>query len=221
MRSIPHRITTYKPKHKEDVEKFREQSFREGSDSLAYDKFDPDGFMGQVWLVYAGQNLIGLCAMEASHYTGDPRIAARCVRLHILEKYRSTAFGLVLAPYMVRWCKKQGYKIMWWSADIDLKALNAVYQRKHLTISYNRKNDLNYREDPWGGWYQNVVFDKRMLFQVDPRSDLLQYVYWYRVEEGYNWKPKTNMLYYYHNGDTKLIKRMRPFLSETPIDLAT
>jgi GNAT superfamily N-acetyltransferase len=221
----PHTIIPYQPRYKGDVERFREISFKEGNNSLAHDKFDPEGFMGQIWLVYVDGKLIGLSAIEASHYTGDPRIAARVVRLHVLKQYRSTAFGLVLMPYQIQWCKKKGYKIMWWSIDIDMRALNAVYQKKHFPVYTQHK-------DAWDGWFQDLVFDKRMIYQVDPRSDLLQFVYYFRLEdkkygghgweiERYKWKPKSNMFYYYHNGDSKLIKRMRPFLSETHIDLAT
>ena len=221
----PHTIIPYQPRYKGDVERFREISFKEGNNSLAHDKFDPEGFMGQIWLVYVDGKLIGLSAIEASHYTGDPRIAARVVRLHVLKQYRSTAFGLVLMPYQIQWCKKKGYKIMWWSIDIDMRALNAVYQKKHFPVYTQHKN-------AWDGWFQDLVFDKRMIYQVDPRSDLLQFVYYFRLEdkkygehgweiERYKWKPKSNMFYYYHNGDSKLIKRMRPFLSETHIDLAT
>ena len=221
----PHTIIPYQPRYKGDVERFREISFKEGNNSLAHDKFDPEGFMGQIWLVYVDGKLIGLSAIEASHYTGDPRIAARVVRLHVLKQYRSTAFGLVLMPYQIQWCKKKGYKIMWWSIDIDMRALNAVYQKKHFPVYTQHK-------EAWDGWFQDLVFDKRMIFQVDPKSDLLQFVYYFRLEdkeldennfvkEGYKWKPKSNMFYYYHNGDSKLIKRMRPFLSETHIDLAT
>ena len=113
----------------------------------------------------------------------------------------------------------------WISIDIDMRALNAVYQKKHFPVYTQHK-------EAWDGWFQDLVFDKRMIFQVDPKSDLLQFVYYFRLEdkeldennfvkEGYKWKPKSNMFYYYHNGDSKLIKRMRPFLSETHIDLAT
>ncbi len=210
----PHKIIPYQPKFKEDVERFRELSFKEGNNSLAHDKFDPEGFMGQIWLVYVDEKLIGISAVEASHYTGDTTIAARVVRLHVLKEYRSTAFGLVVMPHQLRWCKKKGFKIMWWSIDIDEKALNAVYQKKHFPV-YTQHKDM------WDGWFQDLVFDKRMIFQVDPRSDLLQFVYYFKLEEGYKWRPNSNMFYYYHNGDKNIIKRMRPFLSQTPIDLAT
>ena len=221
----PHKIIPYQPQYKQDVERFRELSFKEGNDSLAHDKFELEGFMGQIWLVYVNDVLIGLSAVEASHYTGDPSVAARVVRLHVLKEYRSTAFGLILLPNQMWWCKKKGFKIMWWSIDIDKRALNAVYQKKHFPVYTQHK-------EAWDGWFQDLVFDKRMIFQVDPKSDLLQFVYYFRLEdkeldennfvkEGYKWKPKSNMFYYYHNGDSKLIKRMRPFLSETHIDLAT
>lgn len=229
----PHKIIPYQPQFKEDVERFRDLSFKEGNISLARDKFELEGFMGQIWLIYVDEKLIGLSAVEASHYTGDPSVAARVVRLHVLKEYRSTAFGLVVMPHQLRWCKKKGFKVMWWSIDIDEKALNAVYQKKHFPV-YTQHKDM------WDGWFQDLIFDDRMIFQVDPRSDLLQFVYyfileepkivktkwavwedWYYKEVKYKWKPKSNMFYYYHNGDVEEIKRMRPFLSQTPIDLAT
>ena len=191
-----HTIKTYRPEFRDQVEEFREQTFKEGNQSLARDKFDPDNFRGQVWVIFVDDKLVSLSACEASHYTSDPFISARVVRLHTLKAYRPTAFGMLFLPPQIEWCKQQGYKIMWWSIDIRKRGLNNIYQRKHSSVYRPHK-------EAYDGWWQNLVFDKSMLFMVDPRADLLQYVYYFVLEDSYKWKPKSNMVYVDHDGDIK------------------
>jgi GNAT superfamily N-acetyltransferase len=187
-------IKVYTPDLRNQVEEFREQTFKDGNQSLAKDKFDPDNFEGRIWLLFVGNKLVSLSACEASHYTSDPLISSRVVRLHTLKAYRSTAFGMSFIPLQIEWCKKAGYKIMWWSIDINNKGLNAIYQRRHVPLYTSHKEVY---ETQW----KSVVFDKSMLFEVDPQSDLLQYVYYFVLEAGYQWKPRTNMLRYNHDGN--------------------
>jgi hypothetical protein len=60
-------------------------------------------------------------------------------------------------------------------------------------------------------WYQDLTLDTRLLFQVDERSDLLQYVYYWTLEDGYVWQPPSNVVWYEHNG------RIKPSVSEKEI----
>lgn len=195
----PHKIVPYQPQFKEDVEKFRDLSFEEGNDSLARDKFELEGFMGQIWVVFVDGKIVGTSAIEASHYTDDPRVAARVVRLHVLKEYRSTAFGIVIMEHQLEWCKRRGFKIMWWSIDINKRAHNAIYQKKRSPAYALREQ----HKDMWDGWWQDLVFARDRLFIVDPRADLLQYVYYFVLEDGYKWKPESNMVYIDHDGDIK------------------
>ena len=190
-------IKVYTPDLRNQVEEFREQTFKDGNQSLAKDKFDPDNFEGRIWLLFVDGKLVSLSAVEASHYTGDPDTAARVVRLHTLKTQRPTSFGLVFLPLQLEWCKQQGYKLLWWSLDIKVVGLNAIYQKKHTTLYSTYK-------EVYDGWWQDLVFDRSMLFEVDPRSDLLQYVYYFVLEDGYQWKSPTNMVYYNHNGDVSV-----------------
>jgi hypothetical protein len=190
-------IKVYTPDLRDQVEEFREQTFKDGNQSLAKDKFDPDNFEGRIWLLFVDGKLVSLSAVEASHYTGDPDTVARVVRLHTLKTQRPTSFGLVFLPLQLEWCKQQGYKLLWWSLDIKVIGLNAIYQKKHTTLYSTYK-------EVYDGWWQDLVFDRSMLFEVDPRSDLLQYVYYFVLEDGYQWKSPTNMVYYNHNGDVSV-----------------
>ena len=187
-------IKTYTSDLRDQIEEFREQTFKEGNHSLTIDKFDLNNFKGQVWVIFVDGKLVSLSAVEASHYTSDPDIAARVVRLHTLKAYRSTAFGMIFLPPQLEWCKQQGFKVMWWSLDTKVIGLNAIYQSRHVPLYLTHK-------EAYDGWWQDLVFDKNMLFEVDSRSDLLQYVYYFILEDGYQWKPRTNMLYYNHDGD--------------------
>ena len=196
MKHPDYTIEEYHPRFRDQLEEFREQTFRDGNQSLAKEKFDPDNFNGKVWIIFVGDKLVSLSACEASHYTSDPIISARAVRLHTVKGYRSTAFGMSFFPHQVEWCTKAGFKVLWWSIDINESALNAIYQRRHVPL-------YSAHEDAYEGRWKDLTFSKDMLFMVDPRAEFLQYVYYIILEDGYKWVPKSNMIYVDHDGDIK------------------
>jgi len=188
-------------KVREQIENFRELSFKEGNDSLAYEKYDPDK-TGQTFLNYVDDKLASLSVIEPSHYTGDPDVAARGCRLHIATEFRPAWLGLLHAPKQIEWAKNNGFKIFFFTHDIRNRAINAMYQKRRFGAAVT---DLQ-KQMEWmwtSDWYQELALDTRLLFQVDVRSDLLQYVYYWTLEDGYVWQPPSNIVWYEHNGRIK------------------
>lgn len=195
-------VVEYDSSKRAEVEAFRELSFREGNDSLAYDKYDPDNINGQSFLNYVDGELASLSVIEASHYTGDPEVAARGCRLHIATKFRPAWLGLLHAPKQIEWAKNNGFKIFFFTHDIRNRAINAMYQKRRFGAAMTplqKQMEWMWTSD----WYQDLKTDNRLLFQVDPRSDLLQYVYYWTLEDGFVWAPPSNVVWYEHDGRIK------------------
>lgn len=196
-------VVEYDSSKRAEVESFRELSFREGNDSLAYDKYDPDNINGQSFLNYVNGELASLSVIEASHYTGDPDVAARGCRLHIATKFRPAWLGLLHAPKQIEWAKNNGFKIFFFTHDIRNRAINAMYQKRRFGAAMTplqKQMEWMWTSD----WYQDLKTDNRLLFQVDPMSTLLQYVYYWKLEDDYVWTPPKNVVWYEHNGRIKL-----------------
>tara|TARA_B100000131_G_scaffold320790_1_gene369821 strand:- start:2086 stop:2727 length:642 start_codon:yes stop_codon:yes gene_type:complete len=193
-------VTTYNETLKDQVESFRYLSFLEGNDSLSYDKYDPDNLNGETWLVYVDHELAAISVAEASHYTGDPDIALRICRLHIAKKFRPAWLGMLAGEHQIKWAKEKGYKIVYITHDIHNRAINAMYQHKRYGAPITElQKEMNYL---WHtDWYQSLKTDFNRLFRVDENSDFLQYVYYWTLEDGYVWLPKTNMINIEHDGN--------------------
>ena len=207
-------VSTYNESLKDQVESFRELSFLEGNDSLAYDKYDPDNLDGETWLVYVDDELAAVSVAEASHYTGDPDIALRICRLHIAKKFRPAWLGMLAGEHQIKWAKKRGYKIVYITHDIHNRAINAMYQHKRYGAPITElQKEMHYL---WHtDWYQSLKTDYTRLFRVDENSDFLQYVYYWTLEEGYEWKPKTNMIKIDHDGNIGKLMSNKDILSES------
>jgi len=179
-----------------DLFYFRRQVLEEGNDSLKSDKFDPDDLDGKIWCVYINDTLASISVVESSHYTGDPTIAARVCRYHILKKFRHSHCGFRMLPYQIDWAKQQGYKILYWTHDVKNRALNAMYQHKRKMIDPEAKKFFE------ADWYKKLQFDKRWLFEVNTEIDFLQYVYYIDLQnENYVWMPQKSVRWQKHNGD--------------------
>lgn len=181
-------IREYNTRDRILVEDFRKQSFSEGNESLSFSKYNPDNIDGQTQLAFINSELVSLSVCEASHYTGDPDIAARICRYHILKKYRHCNAGFQMLPHHVEWAKNNGFKIIYWTCDIKNKPLNAIYQRKKQMIGKKK-----FSEDDL---YISFQLKKEFLFKVSPKSDFLQYIYSKTLEEGYIWTPKKNIVFH-------------------------
>jgi len=188
-------VKLYDESYEDQIEEFRQETFKEGNDSLSYSKYNPNNPDIKTWMVFAGDKLISISAVEPSHYTGDPDTAARVCRYHILKPWRHTHCGLMVADHQIKWARENGYKILYITVDVKNRAINALYQRKKQMI------DPDFKKWTQTEWYVNLKLEPDCLFKVSPKSDHLQYFYTINLQDpNYKWKPKTNVVYYDHNG---------------------
>lgn len=179
-------IKEYCSKDRKLIEAFRKRSFEEGNDSLAELKYDPDNIKGQTWMTFVNGSLAGLSVCEASHYTGDPDVAARICRYHILKKYRHCNAGFYMLPKQVDWARLNGFKVVYWTQNINNKSLNLLYQ--------HRKNFPGKSCFFESKLYKSFNLQEDFLFKVSLKSDFLQYIYSKILQSGYVWTPKKNVL---------------------------
>ena len=66
-----------------------------------------------------------MVSCEPSTYTGDPDIAARACRLHVLKEYRAKQIGFGLLDACYSYCKDK-YKILYITHDINSKAMQII-----------------------------------------------------------------------------------------------
>ena len=162
------------------IEKFRMLAKREGNEALAGDKYDPDTVNGQTWMTFIGDDLASVSVVERSHYTGDPEIAGRICRYHILKKYRHSNAGFRMLPDQVQWAKDNGLKVLYWTHNVNNKALNAMYQGKKR-MGMRGESVPYFMTDT----YRAFKLQPDMIFKVSEKSDFLQYVYANILEDGY------------------------------------
>ena len=167
------------------IEKFRQQSFKEGNNSIGYDKYDPDNKDIETWMCFKDNKLISISAGEKSHYTNDPDIAIRICRYHILKEHRFSHCGLIMGEHQIIWARDKGFKILYITHDIKNKAINNLYQRRR------KMTDKAFKEHINGEWYTKLQVEKNFLFKT---GDMLQYVYSIRLQENYDWQPKSDYI---------------------------
>lgn len=192
-RMFGYEIRTYTPDKRSEIESFRELSFKEGNDSISYEKYDPDNIDGETWMVYVNNELACISVAEASHYTSDPKVAARICRLHIAKKFRPAWLGIPILPYQIEWAKEKGFKVLYFTHDIKARAINAMYQHKKFGAAITPLQK-KIKEMWYSDWYRALKTDDRYYFQVDDRIELLQYIYYWTLEDGYTWHPKSNIM---------------------------
>ena len=183
------RIIVYRPELRDDVEKFREQTFAEGNNSLTKSKFDPDSIKGQIWLAYEDDVLVSLSAAEESHYTNETNVIRKC-RYHILKKYRHGRYGFKFLKNMVPWCQENDYKLLYWTHDVTNTALNALYQHKKTYASTT--DNKWFHEWP----YTELKIEKDILFKT---GNMLQFVYSIYIDPDFVWKPESDHIVHCHH----------------------
>ena len=189
-------VREYNPSDRDLIEKFRMLAKREGNEALAGDKYDPDTVDGQTWMTFVEDELASVSVVERSHYTGDPEIAGRICRYHILKKFRHSNAGFRMLPNQVQWAKDNGLKVLYWTHNVDNKALNAMYQGKKR-MGMRGESVPYFMTDT----YRAFKLQPDMIFKVSEKSDFLQYVYANILDENYVWRPDyKTILYFMHNG---------------------
>ena len=68
----------------------------EGNGEAFEGKYDPLTTPGETFVALWEGRPAGLISCEPSTYTGDPDVAARATRLHVLEDYRAKQIGFYL-----------------------------------------------------------------------------------------------------------------------------
>ena len=167
------------------IERFRQQTFKEGNKSISYEKYDPDNKDIETWMCFKDGELISISAAEKSHYTNDPDIAVRVCRYHILKEHRFSHCGLIMGEHQIKWAREKGFKILYITHDIKNKAINNLYQRR------KQMTDKAFKEHINGEWYTKLQVEKSFLFKT---GDMLQYVYSIRLQGDYDWQPKSDYI---------------------------
>lgn len=191
------RIERYSPFRKADVENFISIAIDEGNDSYKTSNFHPDTINGQTWLTLVGDEIASISAVERSHYTGDPEIAGRICRYHILKKFRHSNAGFKMLEDQVTWGKEHDLKVLYWTHNVNNKALNALYQHKR-TMPFRGGSVPYFMTET----YRAFRLQTDMIFRVSMKSDFLQYVYANVLDPSYEWKPTHwSIIYHEHDGD--------------------
>ena len=88
--------------------------------------------------------------------------------------------------------EQRGFKVLYFTHDINNKH-KCMYQHKRFGAAITPlQKEI---EGMWhSGWYRALKTDDRYLFQVDERSDLLQYIYYWTLENGFVWNPVSNVV---------------------------
>lgn len=183
-------VTEYDNSMKDLIEDFRIKSFEEGNNSITYDKYNPEE-TGKTWCVFIDNELASISVVEPSHYTGDPEIAARVCRYHILKKHRHSNCGFKMLKLQIEWATKQNFKILYWTHNVKNRALNAMYQHRKKMVKPESKEFFD------SDWYKQVKLDSRFLFKSSPGDRCIQYVYYIDLQNiNFVWYPKQSMTWH-------------------------
>ena len=166
-----------------------EQAKEEGNGEAFQGKYDPLTTPGETFVIVYDGRPAGMVSCEPSTYTGDPEIAARACRLHILKDYRTKQLGFLLLDMCYGYCQQQGYKVLYITHDIQAKGMNAIYQKKKKSLFKGASKNF-YLLPAW----RMLTWNKEYIFKVDPQAEFYQYIYHIILEEGFQWKPATNVV---------------------------
>ena len=189
-------IVQYKSSHKELVEQFLEKARAEGSaGTYTQKKFDLDKLdpKSSLWLAIVDDEVASISYAERSFITDTPESIRKC-RYHILKKHRHGRYGFKMMKHQIAWAKENGFKHYYWTHDVNDRAINKLFQHKRTYIVGD--NSWFSDED-----YKKLTLEKKLLFHDSPKSDMLQYIYSYYIDESYIWKPTKAIIQYNHTGD--------------------
>lgn len=189
-------IVQYKSSHKELVEQFLEKARVEGSaGTYTQKKFDLDKLdpKSSLWLAIVDDEVASISYAERSFITDTPESIRKC-RYHILKKHRHGRYGFKMMKLQIAWAKENGFKHYYWTHDVNDRAINKLFQHKRTYIVGD--NSWFSDED-----YKKLTLEKKLLFHDSPKSDMLQYIYSYYIDESYIWKPTKAIIQYNHTGD--------------------
>ena len=161
----------------------------EGNGEAFEGKYDPLTTPGETYVIVVDGRPAGMVSVEPSTYTGDPEIAARACRLHIIKEYRAKQLGFLLLDACYGYCQQQGYKVLYITHDVKARAMNAIYQKRKKSLFKGASKNF-YFLPAW----KKLTWNKEYIFKVDPRAEFYQYIYHIILEDGFHWKPATNVV---------------------------
>jgi GNAT superfamily N-acetyltransferase len=164
------------------------EAHEEGNGEAFKDKYHPYNSPGETFVALWEGRPAGMVSCEPSIYTGDPDVAARACRLHVLKDYRAKQIGFGLLDACYKYCIDK-YKILYITHDVNAKAMNAIYQKKKMSL-FKGASRNPYDLEAW----KRLEWNKEYLFKVDPIAEFYQNIYQIVLEEGFHWKPKTNVV---------------------------
>tara|TARA_A100001011_G_scaffold369063_1_gene424016 strand:- start:6822 stop:7442 length:621 start_codon:yes stop_codon:yes gene_type:complete len=189
-------ITQYNSSHKEIVEQFLEKARAEGSaGTYTQTKFDLDKLdtKSSLWLAIVDDEVASISYAERSFITDTPESIRKC-RYHILKKHRHGRYGFKMMKHQIAWAKENGFKHYYWTHDVNDRAINKLFQHKR---TYIVGDNSWFTDDD----YKKLTLEKELLFHDSPKSDMLQYIYSYYIDESYVWNPTKAVIQYNHTGD--------------------
>lgn len=192
-------IILYNDSYKDVVSIFLKQVKKEESagtyreDKFNLDILDPKS---SLWVALVDGVVASISYAQRGFIT-ETLDSIRICRYHILKKYRHGRYGFKMLEKQIAWAKENKFKHVYWTHDITNKALNALYQHKR---KYTQGDNTFFDTD----YYKQLTLETDILFRDSPKSDMLQYIYSIYLDLDYNWKPKSSVIEYKHNGNIKL-----------------
>tara|TARA_Y100000004_G_scaffold101143_1_gene113387 strand:+ start:41 stop:616 length:576 start_codon:yes stop_codon:yes gene_type:complete len=164
------------------------QAYEEGNGETFNNKYHPYKSPGETFVAVWNGRPAGLVSCEPSTYTGDPDIAARACRLHVLKDFRTKQIGFGLLNACYEYCKGK-YKILYITHDINAKGMNAIYQKKKKSL-FKGASKNPYELEAW----KKLETNNDYYFIVDPSAPhYKQYIYQIKLDDDFVWQPKTNV----------------------------
>ena len=196
MISESEKILQYNHNWYEAVIKFIETASAEGSaETYTKKKLDLSNLdhHSSLWLAVVDNEVASISYAERSFITGTPESIRKC-RYHILKKHRHGRYGFKMMKHQIDWAKANGFKHYYWTHDVKDRAINELFQhkRKYTTGDNSWFDDADYKQ---------FVLEPNMLFHDSPKSDMLQFIYSYYIDDSYEWLPTKSIIKYRHNGD--------------------
>jgi len=167
-----------------------ENAIQDGNGEAFEGKYDPHTQEGETYVALMDGRLAGIISAEPSTYTGDPDIAIRACRLHIVKEYRTKQIGFYLWDRCYWYAKENNYKVVYFTHHTKSKAMNEIYQHKKKSLFKGAKIDP-YKLVSWNA----MKLNKDYLFKVDPNAEFYQNIY-YSTFGDYTWEPKKNIVEY-------------------------
>lgn len=197
------KIFQYSSEWKKPVEEFIKTARQEGSaGTYMHNKFDLENLdkKSSLWLAVVNDSVASISYAQRSFITDTPESIRKC-RYHILKKYRHGRYGFKMMKKQIEWARQNGFKHYWWTHDVKDIAINELFQHKRKYTA----GDNTWFADPD---FKKFVLEKNMLFHDNPKSNMLQFIYSYYIDDEYVWMPKKCVLNYKHSGSIKNVKEI-------------